>query len=108
VPGPIDSEASAGCLELIRKGAKLVRGIDDILEEFGGSVAGAAPTNAAPPPGMDDNQRRIWEHLTEQPRHLDELAQQLKISIPQLSTALMMLEMKKAVRRLPGNRYERS
>ncbi|HEY2784189.1 MAG TPA: DNA-processing protein DprA, partial [Fimbriiglobus sp.] len=31
VPGPVDSPASAGCLELIRKGARLVRSVDDIL-----------------------------------------------------------------------------
>jgi DNA processing protein len=108
VPGPVDSTSSAGCLELIRNGAKLVRGIDDILEELGGMAGTVAPFAAEPPPGMDDTQRRVWEFLTDQPRHLDELAQQLKINIPQLSTALMMLEMKKGVRRLPGNRYERT
>lgn len=107
VPGPIDSVASAGCLELIRKGAKLVRGVDDILEELGGSIAASRIVATEPPPGMDDTQRRIWEALAEAPRQLDELAQQLALSVPPLSTALMMLEMKKAVRRLPGNRYER-
>lgn len=106
VPGPIDSPASAGCLGLLRDGAKLVRGIDDVLEELGGIAAETAAGNVEPP-GMDDHQRRIWEKLAEGTKHLDELAQQLGIAVPPLSTALMMLEMKKAVRRLPGNRYER-
>jgi DNA processing protein len=105
VPGPIDSPASAGCLGLLRAGAKLVRGIDDVLEELGGTAA--APLPGVEPPGMDETQRRIWQHLADGPRHLDELAQQLGISVPLLSTALMMLEMKRSVRRLPGNRYER-
>jgi hypothetical protein len=35
------------------------------------------------------------------------MAQQLSLGVPQLSGVLMMLEMRKAVRRLPGNRYER-
>ena len=39
VPGKIDSPASAGCLELIRKGGRLVRSADDIIEE----VRGLAP-----------------------------------------------------------------
>jgi DNA processing protein len=108
VPGPVDSVASAGCLDLIRQGAKLIRGIDDLLEELGGSAVTAAPTAAAPPPGMDDTQRRVWEHLAEGVKHLDELAQQLQLNIHQLSGALLMLEMKKAVRRLPGGRYERT
>jgi hypothetical protein len=35
------------------------------------------------------------------------MAQQLGLGLPQLSGALMLLEMKKAVRRLPGNRSKR-
>ena len=110
VPGPIDSPASAGCLKLIREGAKLVRGVDDILEELGGSIVkpGGPADPPIPPPGMDGTQLRIWEHLAAEAKHLDEMARQLGIAVPQLSGALMMLEMKKAVRRLPGNRYERT
>jgi DNA processing protein len=109
VPGPADSPASAGTNALIRKGAILVRGLEDVLEELDGVAAvSAAPLlPAAPPPGLDDSQRRIWEFLGGQPRHLDEMAQQLGMSVPELSTALMVLEMKRVVRRLPGNRYER-
>ncbi len=106
VPGPIDSAASAGCLSLLREGAKLVRGIDDILEELGGTAPDSAPPQVEPP-GLDDHQRRVWEQLAEGSKHFDDLVQQLGIHASPLSTALMMLEMKKAVRRLPGNRYER-
>jgi predicted Rossmann fold nucleotide-binding protein DprA/Smf involved in DNA uptake len=35
------------------------------------------------------------------------MAQRLGLPVPQLSGALLALEMKKLVRRLPGNRYER-
>jgi DNA processing protein len=34
VPGPITSDASTGTAELIKKGAKLVNKVEDILEEF--------------------------------------------------------------------------
>jgi DNA processing protein len=109
VPGPIDSEASSGTNELIREGAILVRRVEDIIEEFDGirAPAPAVRTAAPPPPGLDETQRRVWEFLGERPRHLDEMAQQLGLSVPPLSTALLTLEMKKIVRRLPGNRYER-
>ena len=108
VPGPVDSPASGGTHELIRKGAVLCRGVEDVIEELEGVPAAVAPVApAAPPPGLDETQCRVWEFLAEQPRHLDEMVQRLSLSVPQLSTALMMLEMKRAVRRLPGNRYER-
>ena len=77
----------------------------DVLEELDG-VRDAAPPQA-PPPELDEPQRRVWEFLAGGPRHLDEMAQQLRLAVPQLAGALLTLEMKKVVRRLPGNRYER-
>ncbi len=116
VPGLVESASSGGCHELIRKGAVLCRGVEDILEELHGvsamavaekKAAPAAPAApSGPPPGLDDGQRRIWEMLTEA-CHLDQLVQRLGLAVPQVSGALMMLEMRKVVRRLPGNRYER-
>ncbi len=47
VPGNVDSLASAGCLELIRKGARLVRNAADILEDLQGLRAASV---ALPPP----------------------------------------------------------
>ena len=119
MPGPVDATTSGGCNALIRDGAVLCRGADDVLEELLGvstmaqkasaissvSAKPAAPTG--PPPGLDENQRRIWDFLATGTRSVDEMAQQYGLNMQQLSTMLMMMEMKKAVRRLPGNRYER-
>jgi DNA processing protein len=118
VPGPIDSDASTGTNDLIRQGAVLVRGVEDVLEELGGITAtpalemeatgaAVAPVPPAPPPELDPAQLRIWELLGTQARHFDEMVQQLGVGVPELTTTLMLLEMKRVVRRLPGNRYER-
>ena len=121
VPGNVDSVASAGCLELIRNGARLIRGVDDLLEDLKGiaqpvpeeprkpkpalfETAEAAPAPVAPP--LDPSHRAIWDMLTEK-RHADELSRGTGIPVSDLSRALTLLEMKKLVRRLPGNFYER-
>jgi DNA processing protein len=117
VPGPADVLTSGGCHTLLRQGAILCRSADDILEELHGVSAmamaakGAAvppPAPTGPPPGLDETQRRIWDFLVGGPRNVDEMAQQLALPVQNLTTTLLMLEMKKVVRRLPGNRYERS
>jgi DNA processing protein len=52
-------------------------------------------------------QRRLWDLLGDGPRHIDDLVRALALPVAQLNGMLMLLEMKKAVRRLPGNVYER-
>jgi DNA processing protein len=120
VPGSVEAATSGGANDLIRKGAVLCRSVEDILEELHGvsamataakkaataPVPASPPAPVGPPPGLDQIQQRIWETLTEA-CHMDQLVQRLNLPVPQISGALMMLEMKKAVRRLPGNRYER-
>ncbi|MCI0705355.1 MAG: DNA-processing protein DprA [Planctomycetia bacterium] len=137
VPGAVDNSASAGCLELIRKGARLVRNADDVIEDLKGIAApdyqetgvrrqesgvgnresgvrnqesekagsGSALT-PVPAPVLDPLQQRVFDAISTK-RHADELARELNLSVGDLSRTLMQLELKKVVRRLPGNFYER-
>jgi DNA processing protein len=119
IPGPADSAASAGCLRLLREGARLIRNADDILEDLSGispllpappsasAAKPAAPPAMVAPTGLDEQQQRIWEALAEGPKHIDDLVNSVGIAVAQISGILMMLEMKKVVRRLPGNQFER-
>ena len=109
---------------MIRKGARLVRDADDIIEDLRGIAPPDLPPKpkVVPPPertlfvepepvrekpaGLDDHQMRIWEALTEA-KHADVLGRELAIPSGELTRMLMLLEMKKAIRRLPGNTYER-
>jgi DNA processing protein len=118
VPGPVDSAASAGVLELLRHGARLVRHADDIIEDLEGIPPPVPPPDddrpeqnkpeiALLPPELDPVQQRIWDFLVEQPRHVDEITRHLEMPVVDVSRCLMLLEIKKLIRRLPGNRYER-
>jgi len=114
-PGNVDSAASGGTLALIRNhGAKLIRNIDDLLEDLQRfpttppppEPSAEQPAEAGPPPGMDEAQGRAWAFLTEV-RHFDVLMREMAMTVPELTRVLMGMEMKKWVRRLPGNQYER-
>jgi DNA processing protein len=118
VPGPVDSPASAGCLRLLRSGAMLIRNVDDaleVLERHEPPMESEAPTEAhevppsvaAPPTQLDETGRRIWNLLVAGEQPVDRLAQELEITVPELTRSLMQLEMRRVIRRLPGNRYER-
>ena len=121
VPGNADSAASAGCLELLRKGARLIRNADDVLEDLRGiSVPEYQPRRAGEPrggpsapvlppppaPALDAAQQRVYDALDAK-RHADELVRALGVSVAELSRTLMQLELKRVVRKLPGNFYER-
>jgi DNA processing protein len=109
VPGPVDQAASAGTLQLLRKGAKLVRHADDILEdlqELPSLVEAKSESPSPMPVGLDEIQQKIWTALAER-RMVEDLTIELALPIVDLTRQLMTLELKKIVRRLPGNWYER-
>lgn len=114
VPGPVDSIASAGCMKLLRQGAKLIRGVEDVLEDLQGvtgstSAAGKSLFSApiVPPPDLTGDSKAIWDALNDGPLFIDQLAQRLGLAIPDISKALTMLELKRLIVRRPGNQVER-
>ena len=64
------------------------------------------PIPSGPPPGLDATSHRIWEYLSE-PRHIDEIARELAIPAGELVRTLTLLEMKKVLRKMPGNVFTR-
>jgi DNA processing protein len=115
LPANVDSVHSAGSLRLLREGAKLIRHVDDLLEDLDGLRTASKPTrpNAsppmappAPPPVLDETQQKVWDLLSE-PKHQDEITRGLGIPSGEVAKLLLMMEMKKLIRRAPGSMYER-
>ncbi len=118
VPANVDSPHSAGSLRLLRDGVRLIRHADDLLEDLSGLGTRAAPiptnelfpTPAVPtpvvPPVLDPAHQRVWDALVE-PRHADEITRLFGLSSGELSGLLLTMEMKRLIRRAPGNVYER-
>jgi DNA processing protein len=130
MPGSLDNPLAAGCHELIRKGAILCRGLDDVLEAVAdplvlkprqGSlfdapavedekkepVAVSPPPAPVPPPQLDGAALAIWNALADGALFIDELGSRSALSPAELNRTLFQMEMGRTVRKMPGNRIER-
>ncbi|MFH0969422.1 MAG: DNA-processing protein DprA [Patescibacteria group bacterium] len=104
VPGPIFSESSQGTNKLIKKGAKLVSGVQDILEELRlEKRAGIEKAREIIPDSPEEE--IILKNLGNEPIHIDKLLKITKLKTATLSSALVMMEMKGMVKDIGGQNY---
>jgi DNA processing protein len=101
VPGPVTSELSQVPLALIREGATMIRGAEDLLHDLG-VVARLA---TGPPPDLADEDARVWRALGAASLP-DAIAASAGLPLPDVVSALLRLEIRGLVR-LTGGRYQR-
>jgi DNA processing protein len=109
VPGNVLSGRNRGGHALIRDGAKIVEGVDDIVEELG---LGVAVGNARPTCATDAESMSSADPLTVlmdagQPYDLDGLAALTGVDAVRLLPRLLDLELKGCIRRVAGGRFMR-
>jgi DNA processing protein len=123
VPGNITSKNSFGTNYLIKgAGAKLVQQWQDIVAELPPQIA----AKLLPPPFAEKKDKTLADQLSlvprglsgsetlvlkllaaDRPSHIDSLADQTRLSITDLTAALLALEMRELVRALPGRCFVR-
>ena len=113
VPGPIDCRVSRGCHHLIRDGAKLVSSVDDILEEFGplfetATTPDGRPVESAAELQLGDLERTVLAAIGRESTSVDEVVDACGLAASQVLATIGVLEMRRLIRRLPGNRFARS
>jgi len=117
VPGRIDQVSSRGCHKLIREGeAKLLTGIEDILEEW--KFTGQLEIKMDQPPlavpdattalaGLGEDAQKVFALLTGgKPAFPDELATQTELPSARISATLLLLELKRLVVKRADGRFE--
>lgn len=106
VPGPINSPVSKGTNELIKNGAHVVTGINDILEPLAiQRVPIVDPETRSTRTGDTPEETTILTILSHQPTHIDELTRQSALPAHIIASTLSLLELKGFVQNIGGERY---
>ncbi len=115
VPARVDSRMSAGCLQLIRDGAILVRHADDVLEAMSELLPSRAAKRGEDAPATDPEQPAysveealVMLHVDEVGVSIDELVRKTKLPVARVSSLALQLRLKGFLRFLPGNRVAMS
>lgn len=99
VPGSIFSQKSKGVHALLRNGAVLASGAQDILEELNMTAVSMQQEVAAVLP-EDPTEATLLLHLSKEPQHVDALCRASGMAAPQVAATLAMLELKGYVRQV--------
>lgn len=105
VPGSIYSKNSEGTNSLIRMGAKAVARVEDILEEFNLDLDPRIKEAKRILPDSPEEETVLNNLSSDEPLHIDKLAQKVGIKTPALSSLLTLMEIKGMIRDIGGMRY---
>ena len=115
VPGRVDIRSSAGCLALLRDGARLVRSAADVEEELSPLVPAEgrkapktkrkdSPAPASPAPTFSVEEAMIMREVDAEGVHMDILVRRTGLPVEKVNALCMALRLKGRVRFFPGNR----
>jgi DNA processing protein len=104
VPGNIHRKSSKGTNQLIRDGAFPYLSVDDVLEALNFDVMVRQETVSQYVP-EDDAERTVYEKLSSQPMHVDEIGAQCGLPVSKITASLTMLELKGRAKQVGGMQY---
>jgi len=107
VPGSILSPASVGCNRLLRDGAAIVTEARDVLETLHFDQLAEQQVARAILPD-NEIEAAILDQLSAEPCHLDILSRDLEIPVKEVSSTLVMMELKGMTRQVSPLHYVRA
>ncbi|MCP4686370.1 MAG: DNA-protecting protein DprA [bacterium] len=105
VPGPPDAGRSFGANELIKSGARLLTGIEDIFEELPRLKGEVSARKFRQMPELTETEVRMVDLLSSGPLQIDNLSREAALPVSEAMEFLLALELKGVVQELPGKRF---
>lgn len=124
LPGSLNNPMAKGCHRLIREGARLVETTADIMQELGPVAAelqmgilqrldlpeevARKPAGAIETQLNDPDYRKVWDVLGFDPKPVDEIIEQTGLSAREISSMLLMMELRGMILKHGNGRYVRA
>ena len=112
LPGPVTSNLSRGCHELIRQGAGILISPESLLEEIGLEYSPSADENrrndGKNKKKLERKENLVYDAIGLFPKSLNTLASELELEVTELMRILVSLEMKGLIRELSKNYFVRA
>lgn len=108
VPGQVTARSSRGCHQLIKAGAKLVEGWEDIWEELEPQLALPAQAAGELIPisrPLEQDEVLIVDALEAGPMQIDDLIGRTQLPAGQMASLLLALMLKGVIEELPGKSF---
>ena len=109
VPGNIFSPNSRGTNRLIKTGAKLIDGLDAIIEELPLAAQAKLRDKSSASPvekqSLSEKEKMVISLLSFEERHIDSLIESSRLSPAEVSATLVQLELRGLVRQMEGKRF---
>ena len=102
VPGSVLNDIHAGCHQLLKDGAILATDAEEILQNLSWNTAKRVKKNYQP---NSEIEAKIIKALGRETLHIDALAEDCSLTVPDLSSILLRLELEGVIEKLPGSRY---
>lgn len=124
LPGSLNNPMAKGCHRLIKEGARLVETTADIMQELGPVAAELqmeihqrlnqtdepqkAPSRLETSLLDDDDYKTLWAVLGHDPKPVDTIIEQTGLSAREVSSMLLLMELKGMVKKHANGRYVRA
>lgn len=108
IPSSLENKKGRTTNELIKKGDKLITGIDDILEEFPNmNFQKNEIKRNEKEIDIPEDLKNVYKVISDKPKEADEISRECQISIQEVNSKLLLLELGDYIEEIPGKGYIR-
>jgi DNA processing protein len=112
IPGKLTSQTSLGTNDLIKQGARMVTEPEEIVEDLRPLLTldplmktSRQDISTRPSASLSAEENAVVGCLDDEPKHIDILVSQVRLDAARLLAILTQLELKGAVKQLPGKQF---